>query len=58
MMARRMKHTYPRAIHLATSGALDLEDLISETVPLQDAPAAFEKNLNYEPGVQKIIIAV
>lgn len=58
MMARRMKHTYPRAIHLATSGALDLEDLISETVPLQDAPAAFEKNLNYEAGVQKIIIEV
>lgn len=58
MMARRMKHTYPRAIRLATSGALDLDDLISETVPLEAAPAAFAKNLDYAEGVQKIIIAV
>ncbi len=58
MMARRMKHTYPRAIHLATSGALDLDDLISETVALQDTPAAFQKNLNYDEGVQKIIIKI
>src|SRR5690606_34994129 len=34
MMVRRMKHTYPRAIQLATSGAVDLDDLISETVTL------------------------
>jgi L-iditol 2-dehydrogenase len=58
MMARRMKHTYPRAIKLATSGALDLDDLISETVTLEETPAAFQKNLEYAEGVQKIIIAV
>ncbi|MCK6580066.1 MAG: alcohol dehydrogenase catalytic domain-containing protein [Anaerolineae bacterium] len=57
-MSRRMKHTYPRAIRLATSGAMDLDDLISETVPLDQAPTAFDKNLRYEAGVQKIIIKV
>jgi L-iditol 2-dehydrogenase len=58
MMVRRMKHTYPRAIRLATSGAIDLDDLISETVPLSDAPAAFKKNIDYAEGVQKIVIAI
>lgn len=58
MMVRRMKHTYPRAIQLAISGALNLDDLISETVPLEEARAAFKKNLDYAEGVQKIVIAV
>lgn len=58
MMVRRMKHTYPRAIQLATSGAVDLDDLISETVTLDQASAAFKKNNDYEEGVQKIVIAV
>jgi L-iditol 2-dehydrogenase len=58
MMSRRMKHTYPRAIRLATSGVLDLDDLISETVTLEQTPAAFQRNLDYADGVQKIIITV
>jgi L-iditol 2-dehydrogenase len=58
MMVRRMKHTYPRAIQLATSGAVDLDDLISETVTLDQAEAAFKKNNDYVEGVQKIVIAV
>jgi len=58
MMARRMKHTYPRAIQLATSGALPLDDLISHHLPLLDTAAAFAMNARYETGVQKIIIDI
>jgi L-iditol 2-dehydrogenase len=58
MMARRMKHTYPRAIQLATSGQLDLDSLVSHNMALDECAAAFERNARYEPGVHKIIIHV
>ncbi|MCA9912683.1 MAG: alcohol dehydrogenase catalytic domain-containing protein [Anaerolineae bacterium] len=58
MMARRMKHTYPRAIHLATSGMVDLEGIISHHMPLSKTQKAFEMNAHYEQGVHKIIIDV
>ncbi len=57
-MARRMKHTYPRAIELATSGRVDLEGLISHHVPLAEAPEAFKMNAEYAEGVHKIIVDV
>ena len=56
MMSRRMKHTYPRAIALATSGQMDLDDLVSHHLPLADTPKAFEMNHAYEDGVHKIVI--
>ncbi|MDZ4770978.1 MAG: alcohol dehydrogenase catalytic domain-containing protein [Chloroflexota bacterium] len=58
MMARRMKHTYPRAIQLATSGALHLDGLISHHLPLMETVEAFRMNASYEPGVHKIIIDI
>ena len=58
MMSRRMKHTYPRAFTIAETGMLNLEGLISHHFPLQDTPAAFAKNFNYDEGVHKIIIDV
>jgi L-iditol 2-dehydrogenase len=58
VLSRRMKHTYPRAIRLATSGVLDLEDLISHRFPLNQADKAFELNARYGDNVQKIIIDV
>jgi L-iditol 2-dehydrogenase len=58
MMARRMKHTYPRAIQLATSGMVKLDDLISHHFPLDETPAAFETNAGYAADVHKIIIDV
>jgi len=58
MLARRMKHTYPRAIQLATSGNLPLEPLISHHLPLHDTANAFTMNAHYETGVHKIIIDV
>ena len=58
MMSRRMKHTYPRAIHMAEEGMVDLDDLISHRFPLSETPQAFAKNLAYETGVHKIVIEV
>lgn len=58
VMVRRMKHTYPRAIHLALSGkeVIDLEGLISHHFPLDEAGTAFEVNATYQEGVHKVII--
>jgi L-iditol 2-dehydrogenase len=58
MMSRRMKHTYPRAIHLATSGKFNLDDLISHRFPLSEADKAFALNMSYIEGVQKVVIDV
>jgi L-iditol 2-dehydrogenase len=56
IMSRRMKHTYPRAIRLATSGRIELDDLVSHHMPLDETPKAFEMNHAYEEGVHKIAI--
>lgn len=58
MMSRRMKHTYPRAMYLASSGQVDLDDLISHHFPLAQTPEAFALNAAYAAGVHKIIIDV
>jgi len=57
-VCRRMKHTYPRAIRLATSGLVDLHSMISHHVPLAETPAAFEMNVNYADNVVKIMVDV
>lgn len=57
-LCRRMKHTYPRAIQMATNGMFDLDDLVSHTMTLDEAARAFEMNVAYEPGVHKVIIDV
>lgn len=58
MMSRRMKHTYPRAIRLASGNQplIDLDELVSEDFDLEQAPEAFRKNYAYDPGVLKLII--
>jgi L-iditol 2-dehydrogenase len=60
MMARRMKHTYPRAIRLAASHAdhIDLNALVSHRFPLREANRAFALNAAYEDNVHKVIIDV
>lgn len=57
-MSRRMKHTYPRAIQLASTGKVDVDDLISHRFPLSEADKAFALNLAYAEGVHKIVIDV
>jgi L-iditol 2-dehydrogenase len=41
-MVRRMNEVYPRAIDLAARGVVSLDPLVSATIPLAGAPAAFE----------------
>lgn len=60
MMVRRMKHTYPRAIQIATAGpdVIDLDSLITHHFALDETGRAFELNTAYEDKVHKIIIDV
>ncbi len=55
-IARRMQHTYPRAIRLTRSGAVDLHTLISHRFPLEKTPEAFAMNAAYREKVVKVII--
>lgn len=57
MMSRRMKHTYPRAIQIATS-RLNLDELVSHRFPLKETARAFAMNADYVEGVQKIVVDV
>ena len=56
LLSRRMKHTYPRALHLAQSGRVDLLGLVSHRFPLQRAAEAFQLNTQYRDNVTKVII--
>jgi L-iditol 2-dehydrogenase len=57
-LVRRMKNTYPRAIHLAESGMVDLLSMISHRFPLEKTPEAFALNVDYQDRVVKIMIDV
>lgn len=57
-LARRMQHTYPRAIRLAQSGAVDFVGLISHRFPLEQSPQAFALNAAYQDRVVKVMIDV
>ena len=57
-LVRRMKNTYPRALHLAESGLVDLHRMISHRFPLAKTPEAFALNAAYEDRVVKIVIDV
>jgi L-iditol 2-dehydrogenase len=56
VIVRRMKHTYPRAIRLTRSGAVDLHSIISHRFPLEKTPEAFAMNAAYQDKVVKVII--
>ncbi len=58
MMSRRMKHTYPRAIELASSGKVKLEELVSHRYDLAQTAQAYASNAAYEDGVNKVILRV
>jgi len=57
-LARRMKHVYPRSIHLLERGMIDLEGMVSHRLPLTEAPEAFAMNCAYraEDKVVKIVL--
>ncbi|MCY3572647.1 MAG: alcohol dehydrogenase catalytic domain-containing protein [Chloroflexi bacterium] len=58
MMSRRMKHSYPRAIALAASGKVALDELVSHRFPLAQTAAAYASNAAYAPGINKVILQV
>ena len=58
IMARRMKHTYPRAIELAASGKVRLDDLVSHQFQLPETAAAYASNAAYASGLNKVILRV
>jgi L-iditol 2-dehydrogenase len=47
-LARRMKHTYPRAIRLVESGQVDLGSVVTHRFPLERGAAAFAVALRRE----------
>jgi L-iditol 2-dehydrogenase len=58
LWARRMKHTYPRAISLVQEGTIDVTSLISHRFALDRTPEAFALNAAYSDNVIKAIIDV
>ena len=58
IVSRRMKHTYPRAIDLATSGKVNLMELVSHKYDLSKTAEAYERNFAYDEGINKIILTV
>ncbi len=55
-VARRMKHSYPRAIALAERGMVDLCALVTHYFPLERSEEAFRLVESYEDGVIKAVI--
>jgi threonine dehydrogenase-like Zn-dependent dehydrogenase len=53
-----MKHTYPRAIALVTSGAVDLRPLLSHHFSLTETARAFQIADTYADGALKVTIHV
>lgn len=56
LFARRMRHTYPRAIRLVAEGRVDVGSLISHRFPLARAAEAFALNAAYRDNVVKVLI--
>ncbi|MFW6335741.1 MAG: zinc-dependent alcohol dehydrogenase [Phycisphaeraceae bacterium] len=55
-MCRRMKHTYPRAIDLATRGDIDLRSMITHRFALHQANEALDLALSHDNGVGKVMV--
>ena len=51
-----MKHTYPRAIRLASENRIDLLGLVSHRFPLLQATDAFRLNAAYQDNVLKAVV--
>jgi len=47
---------YPAAIELMSSGAIQVEPLISAIAPLQEGPSWFDRLYRHEPGLMKVIL--
>ncbi len=56
--SRRMKHTYPRTIHLVENGMIDVIGIVSHRFPLVQTPDAYAMNAAYQERVVKVIIEI
>ena len=54
----RYAHVYGRAVSLISSGALDLQSLITDTYPFEQSVEAFDYALTMSPESVKIQIVV
>jgi L-iditol 2-dehydrogenase len=54
--ARRAAHTYPRAIDLAASGAVDLRTFVTHRYPLDAVAEAFRTADTYADGALKVVV--
>jgi len=57
-LCRRMKHTYPRAIKLVTSGRIDVASWVTHRLPLQRTAEALDLAATYRDGVIKAVVAL
>jgi L-iditol 2-dehydrogenase len=57
-MCRRMKHTYPRAIDLVSSGQYAFDGLVTHRYPLDQVADAFASAADYGSGAVKVMVKV
>lgn len=57
-MCRRMKHTYPRAIHLVSSGRYTFDGMVSHRYTLDQTVDAFATAADYGSGAIKVMVQV
>jgi L-iditol 2-dehydrogenase len=57
-LVHRMKHTYPRAIRLVSTGRVDVQPLATHFFPLERIAEAFELVSAYAGGVLRAIVQV
>jgi L-iditol 2-dehydrogenase len=51
-----MAEVYPRAIELVAKGKVDVASLVTDEIPLDEAPTAFRKHAENAPDVIKTLI--
>ncbi len=55
-LSRRMGDIYPRAIEYVRSGLVDVNAIVTHTLPLSEVGAAFEMLSQYQGGVIKVVL--
>ncbi len=57
-MCRRMKHTYPRAIELVSTGKYTFDGLVTNRYKLDETTKAFATAADYNSGAVKVMIEI
>lgn len=57
-MCRRMKHTYPRAIDLVSSGRCTFDGFVTHRYPLDQISQAFNTAVDYGSGAIKVMLGI